>query len=83
MRIRAGIDRRSGADRREAYDLEYFQSGGVERRTDPERRECVERRIEWVRISPWSSIRQVPESCVADWDLPHVFLRSILKQPHS
>ena len=81
MRERVGIDRRSGFDRRIAYDLEYFQCEGIERRSNSEKREFNERRIDWVRISPWSTIKHVPESHVKDWDLPHVFLHSILKQP--
>ena len=32
------IDRRSAADRRSVYDLDYFQNGGIERRTEKERR---------------------------------------------
>jgi len=31
-KLRLPFDRRSGKDRRVAYDLEYFQKGGVERR---------------------------------------------------
>jgi hypothetical protein len=32
------LDRRSGDDRREAYDSDYFLNGGVERRTGKDRR---------------------------------------------
>ena len=32
------IDRRSATDRRSVYDLDYFQNGGIERRTEKERR---------------------------------------------
>jgi hypothetical protein len=32
------LDRRSGEDRREAYDLDYFEDGGVDRRYTKERR---------------------------------------------
>ena len=32
------IDRRSAPDRRSVYDLDYFQNGGIERRTEKERR---------------------------------------------
>ena len=32
------FDRRSGYDRRLAYDLNYFTQGGIERRTNVDRR---------------------------------------------
>jgi hypothetical protein len=50
------LDRRSGDDRREAYDLDFFQQGGVERRSGIERRERGERRAQFVNISEWSSV---------------------------
>jgi hypothetical protein len=50
------VDRRSGFDRREAYDLDYFRNGGGERRSGKERRHPHERRDQCVRISRWSSI---------------------------
>ena len=49
-------DRRSGEDRRLAYDLDYFQDNGVERRSGSERRLPKERRDDCVRVSAWSSI---------------------------
>ena len=50
------FDRRSGDDRREIYDSDYFKNGGIERRNGKERRQCAERRDGYVRISDWSSI---------------------------
>lgn len=50
------LDRRSGDDRREAYDLDYFLGGGSERRSGEERRRRGERRNGWARVSPWSSV---------------------------
>jgi len=50
------LDRRSGEDRREAYDLDYFRDGGAERREQNERRQPLERRDGCVRVSEWSSI---------------------------
>ena len=50
------IDRRSGDDRREAYDLDYFQDGGAERRLGRDRRKMQERRDSCIRVSNWSSI---------------------------
>lgn len=50
------MDRRSGEDRREAYDLDYFQSEGVERRTGVERRKTEDRRNSCIRVSKWTSI---------------------------
>jgi hypothetical protein len=56
---RAFFDRRSGQDRRTAYNLDYFVDGGIERRHSfgKERRdEDQDRRKEWIKISPWSSL---------------------------
>jgi len=50
------LDRRSGEDRRQAYDLDYFPRGGTERRSGKERRLREERRDGWVRVSKWSSV---------------------------
>jgi len=50
------MDRRSGEDRREAYDLDYFQESGVERRSGTERRLPAERRDDCTRVSTWSSV---------------------------
>ena len=50
------LDRRSGDDRREAYDLDYFREGGAERRAQNERRQPLERREGCIRVSEWSSI---------------------------
>ena len=49
-------DRRSGEDRRIAYDLDYFQDGGTERRAAQERRNPNERRDGCLRVSRWSSV---------------------------
>ena len=53
---REAIDRRSVVDRRVAYDLDYFQSGGIERRKVKDRRSQAERRNGWIRISRWTSV---------------------------
>ena len=53
---REAIDRRSVADRRVAYDLDYFQNGGIERRKVKDRRSQAERRDGWIRISRWTSV---------------------------
>jgi hypothetical protein len=50
------IDRRSGTDRRKAHNLDYFLSGGEERRSWNERRSQIERRKDWIRASDWSSV---------------------------
>lgn len=49
-------DRRSGEDRRLAYDLDYFLDGGEERRSSQERRGSRERRGSCLRVSQWSSV---------------------------
>ena len=50
------VDRRSGEDRRLVYDADYFQNGGLERRSGKERRRHYERRKDCTRVSEWSSI---------------------------
>jgi len=50
------VDRRSGEDRRQAYDLDYFGENGVERRKSGDRRQAAERRNGCVRITRWSSV---------------------------
>ena len=56
MVMRSDMDRRSGEDRRRAYDLDYFSNGGVERRNWKEQRTNAERRVGWTRVSKWSSV---------------------------
>jgi hypothetical protein len=51
------LDRRSGEDRRQVYDSDYFLNGGVDRRTGKDRRWQGERRDGYIRISKWSSVR--------------------------
>ena len=50
------LDRRCGDDRREVYLVDYFATGGAERRTHRERRRMNERREGCVRVSRWSSV---------------------------
>ena len=50
------IDRRSGDERRQVYDADYFEIGGSERRSGKDRRRQAERRIRCVRVSQWTSI---------------------------
>jgi hypothetical protein len=50
------VDRRSGEDRRKVYDADYFQNGGLERRSRKERRRDFERRKDCTRVSEWSSV---------------------------
>jgi hypothetical protein len=50
------LDRRSGDDRREAYELGFFAQGGIERRKGVERRLTSERRAQYVNVTQWSSI---------------------------
>ena len=50
------LDRRSGEDRRETYDIDYFTDGGAERRAAKERRNAKERRKDCVKVSQWSSV---------------------------
>jgi predicted Zn finger-like uncharacterized protein len=55
------LDRRSGDDRREAYELGYFAQGNIEKRKSIERRQKDERRNQYVRISQWSSVLANPK----------------------
>jgi len=50
------IDRRSGDERRQVYDADYFAFGGSERRNGKDRRQQAERRVSCVRVSQWTSI---------------------------
>jgi hypothetical protein len=50
------VDRRSGEDRREIYNADYFENDGVERRSGKDRRQQGERRKGFIRVSEWSSI---------------------------
>ncbi len=53
------FDRRSGQDRRDSYNIDYFLDGGLERRNSLEgerRRKNQDRRREWIKISRWSSL---------------------------
>ena len=54
---RTFVDRRRDQGRREAYNLDYFQNGGLERRTRgrERRQQTEEQRKGWVRVSSWSS----------------------------
>jgi len=51
------LDRRSGEERREIYDIDYFANGGTERRQAVDRRKTKERRKGYVKVSKWSSVR--------------------------
>ncbi len=50
------IDRRSGDNRRQAYDADYFEIDGRERRKGTDRRQIKERRGNYVRVSKWASV---------------------------
>ena len=50
------LDRRSGEDRRQAYDSDYFENQGPERRKSKDRRQPAERRNRCIRVSRWSSV---------------------------
>lgn len=50
------IDRRSGEDRRQVYDSDYWESDGIERRSIKDRRLQKERRVSCVRVTEYSSV---------------------------
>jgi hypothetical protein len=56
------LDRRSGEERRQVYDSDYYENGGIERRSGKERRQNSERRRDCIKISQWSSV------CAVDKD---------------
>ncbi len=53
---RCGFDRRCQDDRRQLIDLDYFEAGGIERRSGLERRRQDEKRDGWIRYTTWSSV---------------------------
>ena len=52
---RSLVERRSDADKRITFCLNYFQRGGRERRRIEERRKPEERRDGWMRVGKWCS----------------------------
>jgi len=50
------IDRRSGEDRRQVYDSDYWERVGIERRSIEDRRLQKERRVSCVRVTKYSSV---------------------------
>ena len=48
-------DRRSGDDRREAYDLDFFEQGGMEEEAEL-KSDKKGRRVQCVNVSEWSSV---------------------------
>ena len=57
LKGRSVMDRRTGDDRRETYDLNYFTTGGVERRKMYERRHRrKDRRKKWVMVDTCCSV---------------------------
>jgi hypothetical protein len=48
-RNRCFADRRSGVDRRKFYSIDYFLSGGREKRSGKDRRSGIDRRRSWSR----------------------------------
>ncbi|MBL0716282.1 MAG: hypothetical protein JJV98_21590 [Desulfosarcina sp.] len=48
-RNRCFADRRSGVERRKFYSIDYFMSGGKEKRAGDDRRSGIERRKFWER----------------------------------
>jgi len=47
------VSRRSGDDRRKRNNTDYFEKGGIERRSGVERRQKSERRNKCIRVSKW------------------------------
>jgi len=49
-------DRRSGENRRQVYDFDYWDCRGIERRSSKDRRQQKERRTDCVNVYKWSSV---------------------------
>jgi len=56
------LDRRSGEDRREAYDSDYFEKDGKDRRKGVDRRQKKERRSDCIPTGDWTSVCPDDES---------------------
>ena len=50
------LDRRSGEDRRTVHDLDFFDQGGIERRSGAESRKKGGRRLQGANVSKSSSV---------------------------
>ena len=50
------MDRRSGDDRRQVYNSNYFAEDGKERRNHKERRQEKERRSDCIPTGEWTSV---------------------------
>lgn len=50
------MDRRSGEDRRQVYDSDYFDENGSERRKRKDRRQKKERRKDCIPTGDWTSV---------------------------
>ena len=54
---RAVTERRSGKDRRRFFSLGRLRYKGLERRVQKDRRSRQERRVGYVKIGKWSSVK--------------------------
>ena len=53
---RRNMDRRLEPSQRKIYHMNYFLDGGIERRSNKERRGLGERRVGWVKTDDWKSV---------------------------
>ena len=53
---RAGFDRRRDEDRRKSYSLDFFSETDSDLRKGAERRKRTEKRVDWTRVTEWSSV---------------------------
>jgi len=62
-RRNSSVDRRRLENQRNSYNMDYFSGGGIERREMQDRRkQQLDRRKSWVRVSQWSSVYVNPDS---------------------
>ena len=62
-RTHSSVDRRRLENQRKIYSMDYFSGGGIERRKMKDRRkQQLDRRKSWVKVSQWISVYVDPDS---------------------
>jgi hypothetical protein len=62
-RRNSSVDRRRLENQRKLYSMDYFSNAGIERREMKDRRkQQLDRRKSWVKVSQWSSVYADPDS---------------------
>ncbi len=62
-RRNSSVDRRRLENQRKTYSMDYFSNDGIERREMQDRRkQQLDRRKSWVKVSQWNSVYVDPDS---------------------